>query len=183
MILSTKIFTMEKMVCYNALKARRGERCSDGKKRVRGRREPPDAEGDQLRGVRGVPRIKSKIGAGGSHFGLPAPIAACFTQIKDYSDFEVLTCIALGYFYRTGDMLPETASAKSRVASFLWVRLLRISLPSMRWKVSPTREKILGVFTQKLWWQRIKGCRSRVDRSSSGVCRQRTVSWSLTTFV
>ena len=114
---------------------------------------------------------------------LPAPSAVCFTQTKGFSDFAMMTCIALGYFYRTGDMLPETASAKSRVASFLWLRLMRISLPSMRWKVSPTREKILGVFTQKLWWQRIKACRSRVDRSSSGVCRQRTVSWSLTTFV
>ena len=86
---------MGKMACYNALKARR-ERHSEGKKWVRGRREPPDAEGDQLRGVRGVLRIKSKIGAGGSHFGLPAPIAVCFTQIKGSSDFAMLACICSG---------------------------------------------------------------------------------------
>ena len=101
---------MGKMACYNALKTRGGERCSDGKKRVRGRREPPDAEGDQLRGVRGVLRIKSKIGAGGSHFGLPAPSAACFTQTKGYSDFAMMTCIALGVFlsdrrHASGDCL------------------------------------------------------------------------------
>ena len=100
---------MGKMACYNALKPP-GGRCSDGKKRVRGRREPPDAEGDQLRGVRGVLRIKSKIGAGGSHFGLPAPSAVCFTQIKGYSDFAMMTCIALGVFlsdrrHASGDCL------------------------------------------------------------------------------
>lgn len=44
----------------------------------------------------------------------------------------------------------EKASVKSWVASFLRVRLMRITLPSMRWKVFPTREKILEVFTQKL---------------------------------
>ena len=65
MTFNEKILGMGKRPCYNALKVRR-ERHSEGKKWVRGRREPPDAEGDQLRGVRGVLHIKSKIGAGGS---------------------------------------------------------------------------------------------------------------------
>ena len=155
----------------------------DGKKRVRGRWEPPDAEGDQLRGVRGVLRIKSKIGAGGSHFGLPAPSAVCFTQIKGYSDFAMLTCIALGVFlsdrrYASGDCLCKEPCC------FFFVGAADENFAAVDEMegIAHKRKDFRGVYP-KLWWQWIKGCFSRVDRSSSGVCRQSTVSWSLTTFV
>lgn len=173
---------MGKKPCYNALKDRR-ERHSEGKKRVRGRREPPDAEGDQLRGVRGVLRIKQKLGAGGS-LTCPAPSARLF-----YTDKRLFR-LCNDDLYCSGVFLSDRRHASGdclckepRGFFFVGAADENFAAVDEMEGIAHKRKNFRVFYPKAPVGQRIKACRSRVDRSSSGVCRQRTVSWSLTTFV